>query len=77
MCAELPIPDHVWGKARRDVVHGTYKDVFREDLLMIGEWIDAIVNDHPADPDFTEGLEVQKVMAAAIQSAEEKRQVII
>ena len=77
LLAELPIPDHVWGKARRDVVHGTYKDVFREDLLMIGEWIDAIVNDHPADPDFTEGLEVQKVMAAAIQSAEEKRQVII
>ena len=27
---ELPIPDHVFGSARRDNVHDTYRDVFRE-----------------------------------------------
>ncbi|MFT5197145.1 MAG: putative dehydrogenase [Cellvibrionaceae bacterium] len=73
----LPIPDHIWGKARRDVVHDTYKDVFRQDLLMIGEWIDSIVNDAPADPNFADGLRIQKVMDAALKSAEEKRQILI
>ena len=73
----LPIPDHIWGKARRDVVHDTYKDVFRQDLLMIGEWIDSIVNDTPTDPDFSDGLRIQKVMDAALRSAEEKRQILV
>ena len=73
----LPLPEHVWGKARRQIVHDTYKDVFRQDLLMIGEWIDAIANDSRAEPSFADGLEIQKVMAAAIQSAEEGRRITV
>ena len=73
----LPIPDHIWGKARRDVVHDTYKDVFREDRLMIGEWIDGIVEDRPTDPNFADGLRIQKIMEAALKSAAEKRQVVV
>ena len=34
MIRELPIPDHIWGKARRDTVHNTYRDIFRrEDFI--------------------------------------------
>jgi len=71
----LPLPDDVWGRVRRDVVHDTYKDVFRKELLMIGEWVSAVANDTAVSPDFSDGLAIQKLMEAALQSAAEKRQV--
>ena len=73
----LPIPDDVWGGIRRDVVHDTYKDVFRQSLLMIGEWVTAIADDTAVTPDFSDGLSIQRLMDAAIQSAAEKRQIVI
>lgn len=73
----LTIPDDIWGQARRDVVHDTYKDVFRQEFLMIGEWVEAIVDDTAVSPNFADGLRMQKVMAAAIRSAAEKRQILV
>lgn len=71
----LPVPDDIWGQARRDVVHDTYKDVFRKELLMTGEFIDAIVNDTPIEPNFDDGLRVQQLLDALMLSAAEGRRV--
>ena len=35
----LPIPDEIWGNARRDSVHNTYRDVFRQQDHMARAWI--------------------------------------
>ena len=40
---ELPIPDEIWGKARRDTIHNTYRDVFRQEGHMIGDFIEEVV----------------------------------
>lgn len=73
----LPIPDKIWGSVRRDVVHETYKDVFRKELLMIGDWVDGIVEDTAVSPNFADGARIQRVMSAAILSAQEHRRVDI
>jgi predicted dehydrogenase len=67
--ALLPIPDSVWGGARRDNVHDTYRDVFRDGNAMTRGWIDAIVAGHPVRPNFDDGLAVQRVVDAAVESA--------
>ncbi len=64
----LPIPDHLWGTARRDRVHDTYRDVFRGGA-MVGEFIDAVRDRTPCTPDFAEGLRVQELCDAAVASA--------
>lgn len=74
---ELPIPDAIWGKARRDTVHNTYRDVFREHDFMARGFITAIVSDEPVKPDFEDALAVQRVLEAALRSAAEKRRVIV
>jgi predicted dehydrogenase len=66
---ELPIPDDVWAGARRDRVHDTYRDVFRESDAMTRGWIDAIVAGRHVEPSFREGLAVQRVLDAAVASA--------
>lgn len=68
MLTELPIPDHIWGSVRHDTVHNTYRDVFRKEKLMIGEFIDGIVNDQAISPSFADGLRIQQLIDAAIQS---------
>jgi predicted dehydrogenase len=65
----LPIPDELWGGARRDTVHNTYRDVFRTQSHMAREFIDAIVEDKPTDPDFAEGARVQQLIDAAVASS--------
>jgi predicted dehydrogenase len=65
----LPIPESVWQGARRDTVHNTYRDVFREQDYMTREFITAIAEDRPTYPDFAEGLRIQELIAAAVQSA--------
>lgn len=65
----LDVPDSIWNGIRRDTVHNTYKDVFRDQNHMTREFITAIINDHPVYPDFNEGLRVQELIDAAIQSA--------
>ncbi len=67
--AVLPIPDDIWGGARRDTVHNTYRDTFRVNHLMIGEWIDAIRAGVAVAPDLAEGARVQFLLGLAQQSA--------
>jgi predicted dehydrogenase len=77
MLKELPIPDDIWGTARRDVVLDTYKDVFREHDFMARGWITAIIEDTEPEPSFAEANHVQQVIAACRLSAKENRRVFI
>ena len=65
----LPIPDEIWGDVRRDVVHDTYRDVFRTTDAMTRGWISAIAAGEKAYPNFDDGLAVQRVLDAAVASA--------
>ena len=67
--AELPIPDDIWNGARHDTVHDTYRDIFRGSGAMIGDFVDAVRTRRPCDPDFAEGLRVQQLCDAAVESA--------
>jgi len=66
---ELPIPDEIWNGVRRDTVHNTYRDVFRTTSSMTRQWIDAIIDGNQSGPGFEEGLAVQRVLDAAVESA--------
>jgi predicted dehydrogenase len=68
----LPVPESIWQGARRDTVHNTYKDIFREQDNMTREFITAIAEDRPAFPDFDEGARVQELIDAAVLSAKER-----
>jgi len=72
---DLPIPDHIWGTARRDNVQHTYKDIFREQDFMARGFVSAIVNDMPAEPAFRDGARIQRYLEAALLSAQEGRRV--
>lgn len=74
---ELPIPDRIFGNARRDPVHDTYRDVFREQDHMTRGFITAIAEGRRASPDFADGLAVQRVVEAAGRSARDGRRVQI
>lgn len=65
----LPIPDEIWNGVRRDTVHNTYRDVFRDTEAMTRGWITAIVEGRQIEPSFSEGLAVQRVIDAAARSA--------
>jgi predicted dehydrogenase len=69
----LEIPEHIWGKARRDTVHNTYKDIFRQEGFMTQDFISAIAEKRQTFPTFREGAYVQKVLEAALKSDQEKR----
>ncbi|MBA3872742.1 MAG: Gfo/Idh/MocA family oxidoreductase [Anaerolineae bacterium] len=75
MVKDLVIPDAIWGNARRDTVHNTYKDVFRQQDNMTRGFIQAIVDGTKTEPDFTDGMNVQRVLDAALLSAKEQRRV--
>ena len=68
--AVLPIPDDIWSGVRRDNVHDTYRDVFRGTDAMTRGWITAITEQRHMRPDFAEGLAVQRVVDAAVASAD-------
>lgn len=74
---ELPIPDDIWGGARRDRVHDTYRDVFRSTDVLTRGWISAIRDGVPVQPDFDVGAAVQRVIAACRRSADEHRRVTL
>ena len=74
---ELPIPDAIWGTARRAPVHDTYRDVFRTQDHMTRGFVTAIASGGAASPDFGDGLAVQRVLEAAALSAREGRRVPI
>ena len=72
---ELPIPERIWGTARRDSVPDTYKDIFRDHDFMARGFVSAIVNDTPAEPAFRDGARIQRYLHAALLSAREGRRV--
>jgi predicted dehydrogenase len=72
---DLPIPDHIWGMARRENVQHTYKDIFREHDFMARGFVSAIANDMPIEPTFRDGARIQRYLEAALLSAEERRRV--
>jgi predicted dehydrogenase len=65
----LAIPDHIWGDARRDTLHNTYRDVFRKGDSMTRSWISAAAKGEHCQPDLAEGARVQKLVDAAASSA--------
>jgi len=73
----LPVPDRIWGNVRRDTVHHTYKDLFRENDFMAREFISAILNDQPIQPNFEDGAFIQRVIEAAITSNHQQRWIAI
>ncbi len=74
---ELPIPDRLFGTARRDTVGNTYKNTFRQHDNMARGFVTAIATGTPASPDFRDGLAVQQVLDAASRSARAGRRVSI
>lgn len=74
---EIPVPDRIWAGARRDVVHDTYRDVFRTQEHMQRAFVTAVAEGRPASPDFADGLAVQRVLEAADRSARQGRRVEI
>ena len=70
MIRELPIPEHIWGDARRDTVHNTYKDMFRCEDFMIRGFINGILNDIELAPNFQHGARIQRLISAASKSHE-------
>lgn len=75
--SQLPIPDRLFGNARRELVHETYKDVFRQQDNMTRGFVSAIAKGEKASPDFADGLAVQRVVDGASRSAREGRRVRI
>lgn len=69
----LTIPDDIWGTARRDRVANTYKDVFRQHDFMTRGFITAIRDGGRPEPDFRDGLAVQRALEAALLSARDGR----
>lgn len=72
---DLPIPDHIWGNARRDHVPDTYKDIFRDHDFMARGFVSAIANNTSAEPAFRDGARIQRYLEAALLSAKEGRRV--
>ena len=68
MPRDMPIPAHIWGQARRDTVHNTYRDIFRREDFMIRAFISGIIDDRAVQPDFHDGARVQRLITAAVQS---------
>ena len=75
MVRELPIPAHIWGDARCDTVHNTYRDMFRSEDFMIRGFINGILNDTELVPNFEHGARIQRLVSAALQSHETGRRV--
>ena len=69
----LELPGRVWGAARRDTVHNTYRDVFRVEDHMTRGWINAIAGGEPFSPSLEDGAYVQRITDAADLSAREGR----
>jgi len=72
---ELPIPDHIWGTARRDFAPDTYKDVFRQQDFMARGFVTAIADDTSVEPTFRDGAKIQRYLQAALLSEREGRRV--
>ena len=68
---ELPMPDSIWGRADRNQPFiAQRRQIFTSQAVGDRLFIDAIVEDRPVVPNFYDGLVVQEVMDAAIESHE-------
>ena len=52
----------------RDVVHDTYRHVFRNTESMTREWVSAIAKGRTVQPDLATGARIQELVAAALAS---------
>lgn len=77
MVRELAIPDHIWGEARRDTVHNTYRDMFRSEDFMIRGFINGIIHDTALTPSFQQGARIQRLLSAAVRSHETESRVLV
>ncbi len=70
---KLPVPTEFlkWPGSGRDPAQGDPLVTFRYDQDF--EFVDAILNDRPCRPSFREGAQVQAIMEAILQSAQESR----
>jgi len=68
MVRELPIPDHIWGSARRDTVHNTYRDIFRAEDFMLRGFLNAIRQNRESVPNLAHGARIQRLISAALHS---------
>lgn len=73
----LELPEHVWGAARRDTVHNTYRDIFRVEDHMTRGWINAIAAGQQFSPSLEDGAIVQRIIDAADLSVKEGRWVAV
>ena len=64
----FPIPDEIWGGAPRDIVHDTYRHIFRQTDAMTRGWVSAIAERRPIQPDLVTGARIQELLGAAIAS---------
>ncbi len=71
----LPIPEDIWAGGRRDTVHNSYRDVFRAQGRMVGDFVRAVAAGQRVRPDIHDGLRVQLLLEAAKRSATEGRRV--
>lgn len=65
----LPIPDDIWNGAPHSPVHDTYRHIFRRTEAMTRDWATAISQGRPVEPDFATGARIQRLVAAALNSA--------
>jgi predicted dehydrogenase len=71
---ELPTPDEMWGDVDRSLRFITrFLKCFEEQSIGDRMFVDAILEDRPVAPSFYDGLKVQEVMDAAIESHESGR----
>jgi len=65
----LPVPDELWGDVdRTSSFFSRVSEVFVKQSVGVRLFIDAILEDRPAVPNFYDGLKVQEVIDAAIDS---------
>ena len=71
----LPIPEDIWAGARQDTVHNSYRDVFRTQGQMVGDFVRAVQNKQRIRPDINDGARVQLLLEAGKLSEKEGRRV--
>ena len=66
---ELPVPDHLWENVdQSESFFNQLLQLFTNQSICDRLFIDAIIEDKPISPSFYDGLKVQEVIGAAIES---------
>lgn len=74
---EVEIPELFRDGERREDIQQLYKETFRKQGRMTGEFIEAVASGTKCRPDFEDGAEVQRILDAALLSAEQGRRVAL